>query len=640
VETFAHGTAPGDCNLLRVGTRRACLEHDDPHALDAILDELRAGAPLDANGTRLRPETLALLLDATPRTAEGRPELTAASFEGTRFLGAAVFDGVRFARRTSFARAQFAGYASFGNAAFDGWTRFQDARFHTAVSFREVVLGGSTNFDDARFDAGAAFDGARCGELVSYGRATFRGYASFSDAHFAKSTSFEQARFSVHAAFRGARFAGEASFKGARFGGGSFRGACFGGDVLFADAHFEAAADFEETEFQQATSFASATFVRSARFRRARVASGIVLQGVRCEGTLDFTEANFEAAAQFGPVAWCRHLALDRARFGAAAVIEAAAELLSCTWARFDDSVALRLRGATIILDGTTFARASSISPASGLEGSAAGASMPRLLSVRNVDVTGLVVSDVGLEYCLFQSALCLDRLQIEGAGSFARTPPGLLVGWRWPFVWRWTKRQVLAEECLWRDSRPGGPARVARTQQRWHPGAASLYDRLTELTGHGIETIGPDRLTALYRALRKAEEDAKNEPGAADFYYGEMEMRRLSQKPGRGERLLLTLYWLASGYGLRGSRALVGALAVLVASAMLFASVGFQGATVSADALVAGMLYGARTALGLFPGPQPRLTHWGDVTQIAVRLILPVLLGLAILAVRGRVKR
>jgi hypothetical protein len=32
-------------------------------------------------------------------------------------------------------------------------------------------------------------------------------------------------------------------------------------------------------------------------------------------------------------------------------------------------------------------------------------------------------------------------------------------------------------------------------------------------------------RLVALYRQLRKAQEDAKNQPGAADFYYGEKEM-------------------------------------------------------------------------------------------------------------------
>jgi hypothetical protein len=33
-------------------------------------------------------------------------------------------------------------------------------------------------------------------------------------------------------------------------------------------------------------------------------------------------------------------------------------------------------------------------------------------------------------------------------------------------------------------------------------------------------------RIQAVYRDLRKGREDAKDEPGAADFYYGEMEKR------------------------------------------------------------------------------------------------------------------
>ena len=35
--------------------------------------------------------------------------------------------------------------------------------------------------------------------------------------------------------------------------------------------------------------------------------------------------------------------------------------------------------------------------------------------------------------------------------------------------------------------------------------------------------------IAGIYRDLRKGLEDVKNEPGAADFYYGEMEMRRLA---------------------------------------------------------------------------------------------------------------
>ncbi|GAA4977205.1 hypothetical protein [Streptomyces hyderabadensis] len=54
---------------------------------------------------------------------------------------------------------------------------------------------------------------------------------------------------------------------------------------------------------------------------------------------------------------------------------------------------------------------------------------------------------------------------------------------------------------------------------------------------------------------MRKAFEDGKNEPGAADFYYGECEMRRHDLTgTTKGERVLLRGYWLLSGYGLRAS--------------------------------------------------------------------------------------
>jgi hypothetical protein len=53
-----------------------------------------------------------------------------------------------------------------------------------------------------------------------------------------------------------------------------------------------------------------------------------------------------------------------------------------------------------------------------------------------------------------------------------------------------------------------------------------------------------------------------------------------------------------------------------------------------------AALGYSARTAIGLLPKDQPTLTPVGDVVQICVRIIVPVLLGLAVLSVRGRVKR
>ena len=40
-------------------------------------------------------------------------------------------------------------------------------------------------------------------------------------------------------------------------------------------------------------------------------------------------------------------------------------------------------------------------------------------------------------------------------------------------------------------------------------------------------EPPSPLQIAVVYRALRKGREDSRDEPGAADFYYGEMEMRR-----------------------------------------------------------------------------------------------------------------
>jgi hypothetical protein len=79
-----------------------------------------------------------------------------------------------------------------------------------------------------------------------------------------------------------------------------------------------------------------------------------------------------------------------------------------------------------------------------------------------------------------------------------------------------------------------------------------------------------------LYRALRKGREDNKDEPGAADFYYGEMELRRKAVPPSV-ERLILWTYWLVSGYGLRAWRALLATLIVLAAFAVLMVAGGFQ---------------------------------------------------------------
>lgn len=117
----------------------------------------------------------------------------------------------------------------------------------------------------------------------------------------------------------------------------------------------------------------------------------------------------------------------------------------------------------------------------------------------------------------------------------------------------RWTPRRTLAEEHHWR---------AAQGQPGWTAAPA------------GVEVVQPAGLAPVYRQFRKSFEDGKNEPDAADFYYGEMEMRRCDRNRPGAERVLLALYWAVSGYGLRASRALgwlLGAMAATVLVMMLW---------------------------------------------------------------------
>jgi hypothetical protein len=138
-----------------------------------------------------------------------------------------------------------------------------------------------------------------------------------------------------------------------------------------------------------------------------------------------------------------------------------------------------------------------------------------------------------------------------------------------------------------------------------------------------------------------------KDEPGAADFYYGEMEMRRHahrqaegndSRSHGRADRGVLTAYWLVSGYGLRAWRALAWFAGITVAFVVAFHLVGFTRPPQPATYWTS-LLYAFRSTISLTDNDVV-LTAWGQLLQALLRLTGPVLLGLALLALRGRIKR
>jgi hypothetical protein len=238
----------------------------------------------------------------------------------------------------------------------------------------------------------------------------------------------------------------------------------------------------------------------------------------------------------------------------------------------------------------------------------------PRLTSLRGVDVAGLQITKVNLRICRFAGTRNLDQLQIEGEALFARAR-----GW-----WH-ARRRLLADEVDWRLAhlRPWSP-------RGWHHQDSPLFP------SKPTTVLASAQIAALYRELRKEREDAKDEPGAADFYYGECEMRRHDTSAPIAERLVLWFYWFLSGYGLRAWRAVTALVLLIVLAGIGFASWGFPNTVDLSDAI----RFSARSATALLRGPDQTLTPSGEWLEIGLRLAGPLLLGLAIVSIRGRVRR
>ncbi|MFB7611663.1 pentapeptide repeat-containing protein [Streptomyces gardneri] len=497
---------------------------------------------------------------------------------------------------------------------------------------------GDARFDSARFAEDATFRGARfLGGAWFYGT-KFVGDAWFDRAEFFGEVWFDWAKFSGDASFDRAKFADDARFQHTRFSGGaSFEKAKFSSDAVFSAAKFGVA-------------------LFGAQFGGAEFSGYAGFDGVTFRGSVEFRGAKFEAAPQLGPLLCLGGVDLSGAVFGSPVIIEVAATYVHCNLTRWNSTATLRLRCATVDLSNAVIEHPMAITShptpftvysAPALDESAlTDCDKPvRVISVRGADTAHLVLTDVDLTECQFVGAFHLDQLRLAGRCTFASAPTGF--HWRHLLPCRWTSRRTLVEEHYWRARSPGNPARG------W-----------TSAAGDGPV---PADLAPIYRQLRKSFEDGKNEPDAADFYYGEMEMRRHDKGRPSAERALVLLYWAFSGYGLRASRALLWLVLAMAATVMALMAWGLPtlaplpaatGTLTSShislrtdrpDLSIAGDRLtiqradrAARVAVNavVFRTSGQNLTRAGTYIEMASRIFEPILLALAVLAVRGRVKR
>jgi uncharacterized protein YjbI with pentapeptide repeats len=453
---------------------------------------------------------------------------------------------------------------------------------------------------------------------------------------------FYGARFTDHVTFRQVSFSGEALFGGSIFEkGADFHSAIFAGDADFSGASLGS------------TGFVQATFY-DVDFDLA-IASG----------DLSFEDANFQGTADLGTLLIGGELNLKGARFIERARMEAGARTVRLDDTQFRGGADVWLQWADVSLRGTDFAERSLLAglpaaaasaprprisrgaravqrptasarkprlsidlrrwlPQEELEGSwgwlhdVSDGSFPRVTSLVRASVAQLTVAEVDVQACRFLGARGLDSLRLERT-RFAHPPPGFRLSLK-P-MW-WTRRQTIAEEHEWRRRHGHGPG--------WDDESVRLPD------SSRIGFRDPQDIAATYRELRKGMEDSKNEPGASDFYYGEMEMRRFDHNKPRAERIILWFYWLVSGYGLRASRAFLSLAVTVFVFGLLLHAWGFP----SHRSLLDAMTFAAESTTSLFRPPERSLTLAGEWLQIGLRLLGPLFFGLALLSLRGRVKR
>jgi Pentapeptide repeats (9 copies) len=650
-----HGAAASDpfheCYGVTVTSSGRCLAHADTEEQAGYLTSLSPGADLDLRGTAVSEAHLAQILLRVADPATGKPSIGTARFDSATlngvarfgsatFNGDAVFDSATFTEIGMFGSATFNGVARFGSATFTEIAMFDSANFTREARFGSATFNGVAVFHSTTFTEMATFESAEFTRNAQFEGATFTGMAVFESATFTKNALFDSAEFTEMAIFDSANFNGVAVFDSATFNGvARFDSATFTGMAVFDSATFTKNALFDSAEFTGNAQFEGATFTRNAQFEGAVFERAPRLGPLVCGGTAELTGASFGAPMAVEVAA--KKVVLRRTRWAQPATV----------WLRYADADL-----SDLVADHPVTVAARSRPFTDHREhpiGESVLAGVPEqagVASLRGVDAAHLVLTDLDLSGCLFAGTVHLDQLRLEGDCRFAATPAGIRRHRGLPV--RHTRRRTLAEEQHWRHTRP-------RAVPGW------------QAPPSGADLVQPRALAAVYRALRKSYEDSSNEPGAADFYYGEMEMRRADPGTDGAERGLLTAYWALSGYGLRALRALGWLLLAVTLTMLVMMLWGLPQR--DTPSLSTGTLTGRHLTLTtgdpdpenptgpvsdrltterfekslrvvvnsvIFRSSGQDLTTTGTYTEMASRLTEPVLLGLAALAIRGRIKR
>jgi uncharacterized protein YjbI with pentapeptide repeats len=407
-------------------------------------------------------------------------------------------------------------------------------------------------------------------------------------------------------------FAGKAGFRKLTAGNLSVRDTSFGryasfdslilGSGVFRDVKFDAEARFRSIERSAPIAMRSVHFAAAASFQDSTLRQ-ISFPGCEFHGPLQTKKLRVEEELSVATARFMDNRSLDlcadakvslrEASFAQPLAITVKSPELDATGACFEQGTDIALEPSS----RATFSTAAFGGPSLITTSDAKDGPPARIDELNGTRVGRLTLRSLDISRCSFAHLHRLDDVLISGRGQLALALAAVKGIYQ---------REILADELTLRadptDKRP----------QR----ASAIAD--------------------IYRSMRKAREVSHDYPGAADFYYGEMEMRRAGADT-QAERLILTLYWLFSGYGMRAGRAVASYIVAILLLAIGFQTVGFAHPldlwhTVAWTLTASISLTRSTEAVDL--------TTLGMYMNVLTRLVGPALIGLAVLALRSHVRR
>jgi uncharacterized protein YjbI with pentapeptide repeats len=458
------------------------------------------------------------------------------------------------------------------------------AIFSPRLQIEDMVFDNGVDFGGATFDDGCSFSRCEFNGGLNIGYTYFRlGPAGFMNCKIAH-LSAQYCHTGQSISFERCQITGPVDAKGVQK------------DFRITDSQIERACDLSGSDVDHLS-------LSGSRFSGELTMANLRTRFLHAPGI------DLLSASNLGPVVDSGAIDLSAARFKSRVHLNVDATTLNLSNASFDGGGRIDCKRAKINL----------ASLMTGESLSVVGSDSASVDSIQNADCGRLALSSLDLSNCQFYGCHNLETMVVDSTVSLRNCPKPLRA-----------TRECIVDEFYWRERN----ARLRKAD--WSTKAESTSTRaLASSSPKPISPQASSQIADLYRSLRKSVEGRSNGPGAADFYYGEMEMRRLDRSSRRGDRAIVWAYWLVSGYGLRVLRSLFWLLFIFGAGSVLFREFGLlhnhswpTGLIAAAQSLVPGL-----TVSG-------KLTSIGQTLIVILRITGPILLGFTALALRNRVRR